>query len=154
MIQRRLSSLLLIAAAAFAGAVHADGRLAIEDAWIRAAPPGAAMLAGYATLRNAGDAPLVVRGARSDAFGSVSMHATRIEDGVARMREIEAITLAPGERVVLEPGGRHLMLMRPARELARGAAAAIVFEVGDGASTTTADFIVRDAPGADPHAGH
>ena len=83
------------------GTAHADGRLMIEGAWIRAAPPGAHMRAGYATLRNGGDAPLVVRGARSDAFGEVSMHSTQIEDGIARMRELPEITLAPGERVVL-----------------------------------------------------
>lgn len=149
---RRLSQMIWIAAMALAGTAHADGRLVVDDAWIRAAPPGAHMRAGYATLRNGGDAPLIVRGARSDAFGDVSMHATQIEDGVARMRELADITLAPGEVVVLEPGGKHLMLMRPLRELGPGEAATVVFEIGEGASTATADFVVRDAAGADPHA--
>lgn len=151
---RHFSRLILAAAAAFAGAAHAEGRLVIEDAWIRTAPPGAAMRAGYATLRNGGDAPLVVRGARSDAFGAVSMHATLMDDGVARMRELPEILLAPGEQVRLEPGGTHLMLMRPARELEAGAKATIVFETGDGNSTATADFLVRDASDDGAHAHH
>ena len=151
---RRLSQVIWIAAMALAGTAHADGRLMIEGAWIRAAPPGAHMRAGYATLRNGGDAPLVVRGARSDAFGEVSMHSTQIEDGIARMRELPEITLAPGERVVLEPGGKHLMLMRPARELELGETATVVFEIGDGTSTATADFVVREAAAANPHAHH
>jgi periplasmic copper chaperone A len=153
-LMRRLSRMILLAAVAVVGVAQADGRLLVEHAWIRAAPPGAPMRAGYAILRNGGDAPLSVRGARSDAFGSVTMHATQIDDGVARMRELPEITLAPGERIVLEPGGKHLMLMQPARELAIGAKATIVFEIGDGASTTTADFLVRESPDADPHAHH
>ena len=43
----------------------AAGRLEISHAWIRTAPPGAMMQAGYAILRNSGDAPLVISGAHS-----------------------------------------------------------------------------------------
>jgi copper(I)-binding protein len=151
---RHFSRMILVAAAAFTGIAHADGKLVVDGAWIRTAPPGAAMRAGYATLRNVGDAPLVVRGARSDAFGSVTIHATQIDDGVARMRELPEIQLAPGEQVVLEPGGKHLMLMRPAQELATGAKAVVVFEIGDGLSTAAADFVVRDAADDGAHAHH
>lgn len=135
-------------AALFATAVHADGRLVVDDAWIRAAPPGAPMRAGYAVLRNDGDAALVVRGVRSDVFDAISVHATLIEDGVARMRELGPVTLAPGERVVLEPGGKHLMLMRPKRALAPGDTVELQFDVEGGASDAV-PFVVRDAAGAD-----
>src|SRR5690349_20517172 len=47
---------------------HAGGKLGVFDAWIRAAPPGATMMAGYATLKNGGDAPLTVLTVQSDAF--------------------------------------------------------------------------------------
>jgi copper(I)-binding protein len=115
------------------------------------------MRAGYATLRNAGDAPLQVLRIRSDAFGDVSLHATVIENGVARMREIDDLRIAPGEQVVLEPGGKHLMLMQPRRELAAGASATLIFDLDDGATTATAEFVVRDAEAAkaaDEHAHH
>ena len=36
-------------------AARADGKLGVMDAWIRAAPPGTEMMAGYATLTNTGD---------------------------------------------------------------------------------------------------
>lgn len=138
-------------------AAQAAGRLVIEGAWIRTAPPTAAMRAGYATLRNAGDAPLQIRRIRSEAFGDVSLHATVIDDGVARMREIDDLRMAPGEQVVLEPGGKHLMLMQPAHELGAGASVTLIFDLDDGASTATADFVVRDAEAAtaaDEHAHH
>ncbi|MBL8296865.1 MAG: copper chaperone PCu(A)C [Rhodanobacteraceae bacterium] len=151
---RHLLPLLVLAVSVLSGAAHAEGRLVIENAWIRAAPPAAPMRAGYATLRNVGDAPLLVRGARSDAFGDITLHATQMDDGIARMRELEEIKLAPGEQAVLEPGGKHLMLMRPLRELNLAETATIVFEIGGGTSTATADFIVREAAEADPTDHH
>ena len=138
-------------------AAQAAGRLVIDGAWIRTAPPTAAMRAGYATLRNAGDAPLQIRHVRSDAFGDVSLHATVIDDGVARMREIDDLRIAPGQQVVLEPGGKHLMLMQPTRELGPGASVTLIFDLDDGATTATADFVVRDAEAAkaaDEHTHH
>ncbi len=143
-----------VLATSFMSTVEAAGHLVVEDAWIRTAPPAAAMRAGYATLRNAGDAPLVVRGATSEVFGGVSIHATVIENGMARMRELPQILLAAGESVSLEPGGKHLMLMRPVRELEAGAKLVIRFEIEDG-SSAEAEFVVRDtAASADDHAHH
>jgi copper(I)-binding protein len=139
----QLSVLSMLALAANPPA-HAAGRLQIVDAWIRTAPPGAMMLAGYATLRNAGDAPLTVVGADSTAFADVSLHESVEADGVARMRALGAIEIAPGASVVLAPGGKHLMLMRPKGESAAGTKVKIhiATQAGEGA---VADFVVRDA---------
>ena len=43
-----------------AGFARAEGKLGVFDAWIRQAPPGATMMAGYATLKNTGDMPVTV----------------------------------------------------------------------------------------------
>lgn len=151
----RALALALLALAAQPFAASAAGRLVIENAWIRTAPPTAPMRAGYATLRNAGDAALTVSGVSSTAFASVSIHTTLTEDGVARMRELPQITLAAGESVILEPGGKHLMLMQPGAELGAGAKAVLTFETSDG-SSTAAEFSVRDAAadGAHDHHAH
>jgi copper(I)-binding protein len=121
----------------------AAGRLEIDRAWIRTAPPGAMMLAGYATLRNTGDAPLTVVGASSETFGDASLHESVEVDGVARMKALGPLEIAPGASVVFAPGGKHLMLMRPKGEIKPGGSIKIHIEAkpGDGA---TADFVVRD----------
>jgi copper(I)-binding protein len=144
---RRLAVLLLALAAT---PVFGAGRLVVDAAWIRAAPPGARMLAGYARLTNAGDAPLVVTGAASAAFGDVSMHASIIEDGVAKMRPLDTVTLAPGATETFAPGGKHLMLMQPAASLATGEKATITLTV-EGGGDVAAEFTVRDGA---PEAGH
>jgi periplasmic copper chaperone A len=133
----------LLLACAIATNVAAAGRLTVEHAWIRTAPPGAMMLAGYATLHNDGDAVLAVVGAHSDAFVDVSLHATHMRDGVVRMEPLHRVELAPGESATLEPEAWHLMLMQPRRALTAGDTVKIHIDTdsGDG---TTADFAVRD----------
>lgn len=152
---RRVAAAMLLSAALLPAAAFAAGRLVVEDAWIRTAPPAAPMRAGYATLRNTGDAPLQIRGAHSAAFADVSLHATQIENGVARMRELDGLSLAPGESATLEPGGKHLMLMQPRGEFGAGAKVVVTFEIESG-SSTDAEFSVREAPapGHDEHHGH
>jgi copper(I)-binding protein len=128
-----------------AARIAAAAGLVVEGAWIRTPPPGATMLAGYARLRNAGAAPIVVTGADGADFGSVSLHESISADGVERMRPLTELTIAPGATVLFAPGGRHFMLMRPTRALAAGDRARIHISTssGDGA---TADFVVADAP--------
>jgi len=102
------------------------------------------MLAGYAVLRNSGDAAVSVVGADSADFGSVSLHESIEENGVERMRPLGTLSIAPGASVTLAPGGKHLMLMNPARGLRAGDTARIHVraESGEGA---IADFVVRDS---------
>ena len=139
--RRRVISIMLAAVASQAAV--AAGRLEVGGAWIRTAPPGAMMLAGYATLHNAGDAALTVTSADSEAFEDVSLHESVEVDGVARMKALGSIEIAPGASVVLAPGGKHLMLMRPKGGVSSGESIKIHFSTkhGDGAE---ADFVVRD----------
>lgn len=112
---------LLAAAAALlasAPALACDG-LAVSEAWIREAPPGA-MSVAYAKLTNRGTRPVVLDGARSAAFGGAGLHRTVVDaSGMSRMRA-GTLTLAPGASAALEPGGWHLMLFDPARLLKAG----------------------------------
>lgn len=141
-ILRTIGLLLAIATAANATAA---GRLVVERAWIRTAPPRTMMLAGYAILRNTGDAPLAVTGAQSADFGDVSLHRSAAENGVERMLPLGRFDIAPGAGVEFAPGGRHFMLMQPVRALHVGDKVKIHIdtEAGEGA---TAEFTLRDEP--------
>lgn len=98
----------------------APPELEATDGWVRVMPPGSRMTAAYATLEWPGDEPLVVSTWRSDAFGDVSLHRTVRSEGVSRMEAVPEVVLAPGSSLALEPGGLHLMLMQPSRELQPG----------------------------------
>lgn len=111
------------------GSAMAELKLQGANAWIRLAPPGTPMLAGYVELKNLGEQPLKLKGGQSGAFGVVEIHRTEEVDGMSRMRQVPLLEIAPGETVKLQPGGLHLMLMQPTREFSEGAS--IVIDILD-----------------------
>lgn len=116
----------------------------VDRAWIRLMPVAMPMRAGYARLRNGCGTPVVVVGARSEAFGEVSLHETRIVDGVSRMREVAELPVAPQASVEMKPGGLHLMLMQPKADLKIGARVRVELLLKDGRSLPV-DFEARSA---------
>lgn len=109
----------------------AAGEITIDGAWIPAAPPGSRMLAGYLDLHNGRETPLVITGAASEAFGRVEIHRSTVVDGVAKMRRQERVEVGPGQTVSFEPGGLHLMLMRPASPPKPGDVITLTLITGD-----------------------
>ena len=148
--QRLLRGLVwaLVASCSVAGSAQGAGRLGVTVAWIRAAPPGAGVLAGYATLKNNGDAPIVVLTVQSDAFRMASVHETINEGGVSKMRELHRLVIAPGATVALQPGGRHLMLMQPRHAIAEGDKVEMMFLLNDGTRVETYFDVVAPDAGA------
>ena len=92
--------------------------LAISDVVVKKPMPGMRMSAGYFKLTNNSRQPIVITHVTSPQFESVEMHESVIEDGVARMVGLDQLDLEPGATVEFVPGGKHLMLMRPADDLA------------------------------------
>ncbi|GIX21460.1 MAG: hypothetical protein KatS3mg121_0243 [Gammaproteobacteria bacterium] len=116
----------------FAGAVLADPPLRFLQARLYEAPPGVETLAAYFTIENPGSADRVLRRFRSDDFARVELHETRLEDGVAHMVPVPALTVPAGGRVALAPGGLHLMLIEPKRPLRAGDHFLLEIEEADG----------------------
>ncbi|MGF1660652.1 MAG: copper chaperone PCu(A)C [Rubrimonas sp.] len=89
--------------------------------------------AGYMTLTNAGHAPVALVGARSTAAPRVEIHETEVDAaGIARMIAQERVEIGPGETVVFEPQGLHVMFMGLAAPLSEGdrLPAELVFDKG------------------------
>lgn len=98
----------------------ADDVLVVRDAWIRAAPPGAVVLAGYATIENPGEANVRLVDASSSGFARVEFHEMRMADGMMKMRRLESVDVPAGKSVAFAPGSDHLMLHEPKRPIAKG----------------------------------
>ena len=109
--------------------------LRIEAPWIRQPPPGAMATGGFMVLKNPGKAAIEVVAARSDAAEWVELHRSIEERGVARMVEQKRLVIPAGGELRLEPGGYHLMMMRPSR-LVAGDRAHITLRYADGAEQT------------------
>ena len=118
----------------------------IGQGWIRAAPPGAKVLAGYARLRNPCAKAVQVTGVGSPDFAMAMMHETVVANGMSTMRHAPTLGVPAGGSLVFAPGGRHIMLMNPRRALKPGDKVRITLSLSDG-TKLSADFpILRDAP--------
>jgi copper(I)-binding protein len=85
--------------------------LTVTDAWSRTTPPGATMGVVYFRLHNGSGKSDRLLKLRTSVAASASVHRTEIVEGMARMREVSVLHVAPGERVEFAPGGLHVMLM-------------------------------------------
>ena len=103
----------------------------VARAYVRPPVAGGDVAVGYLDIENHGAAPVRLVGARTPSARRIEIH-THVHDGdMMRMRKLDALAIAPGERVRLEPGGDHLMLFG-AGELAGQGAAEVVLEFDDG----------------------
>ena len=106
----------------------------VSDAWIREPPPDSTVLAGYLTIHNHGANPVTISGVSGEDFSSIEIHRIVTEDGVSRMQRAGALEIPAGERFVLEPGGYHLMLFNPTRQLVAGDSVELMLTVNNGDS--------------------
>ena len=104
--------------------------LVASDVEITQPMPGRHMSAGFLVLTNNTDADVRITHATSPQFGAVEIHETTIEDGIARMRELDELVVPAGGSVTLERGGKHLMLM----------------QAGDLGESVSLQFFSDDAP--------
>ena len=140
----------LVFSAIFLPRYSLAGDLNAIDPWIPEAPPSARMLAGYMELENDGAQPIRIVDARSEAlFGRVEIHRSETVDGMSRMRRIPALEIPPGERVILERGGLHLMLMQPKRVPSNGETVSIDLLNEAGEVVLTIEAAVRPRPSED-----
>lgn len=96
------------------------GDLLIDHPWARASigetPNGAA----YMTITTQGEDSDRLLRVESRVAKRVELHAHLMEDGIMKMRAVDAIEIAPGEPTLLQPGGLHVMLMGLQNPLVKG----------------------------------
>lgn len=113
----------------------ADSSLVVTEPWIREAPPGADVLAAYMVIANRDVDTATITAISSPDFERIEVHRTLVEDGVARMVPVESLQIAAAGRVVLEPGGMHLMLFNPKRLLRESDTVALNLQQSDTTGT-------------------
>lgn len=123
-----------------------DCRPQIEAAWVREAPPGVPSLAGYLSLQNGCDAAVQVVDVESLDFGRPMIHRTEHAGGVSRMRPVGELVVEPGAALRFEPGGLHLMLMRPNRRFVAGDVVRFRLVLADGRRLYVEAPVRREAP--------
>ena len=129
---KMVKSFIVLLGLCVAGLAQADGHLMVDDAWVREAPPGAMVLAGYMKLHNHAEKNRVLVGAQSPAFESVMLHKTVIEGEMSKMVHQHMITIPAKGMVSFEPNSYHLMMMKPKQPLKAGDKVAVTLSFKDG----------------------
>lgn len=114
--------------------------------WIREAPPGVEVMAGYMTLANQTGNALTLNTVTSPNFGEVALHRTLQRTGAVSMQPVKSLVLPAHASVKLAPGSYHLMLMQPAKPLYVGDLVTLSLTFSDGSSLTIMAPVRRDAP--------
>jgi copper(I)-binding protein len=96
------------------------GDISIGHPWARASIGQAKAGAAYLTLSNAGSETDRLVAVESTAAKKTEIHTHSMENGVMKMRPVEAAEVPPGAPVVFQPGGLHVMLMGLKAPLAEG----------------------------------
>jgi len=118
----------------------------VSKAWIRAAPPTATMLAGYAEVRNDCRAPFVLTGAKSADFMMAQVHSSKMANGMSQMEQVKRSALPVGATFKLAPGQNHLMLMHPKRKLPEGTVVKIDLLLENGQKIPAEFRVLKEAP--------
>ncbi len=92
-----------------AGCAKPSEPIEVTDARAPATPPNATVAAVYMEITAHEPDRLV--GASSKIAHSVEVHHTSIEDGISKMRPVEAIAFDADQTVAFAPGGTHFMMV-------------------------------------------
>jgi len=127
-------------------AAAAATSLTVKDPWVKAGPAGE-MTAAFGVLVNGTDADITITAAESPA-SPLELHEMTMKDGKMIMRPKQGgfVIKAKGSHE-LSPGGDHLMLMAPAKEIAAGDEVAFTLKLADG-STVPFTAIAKPFAGA------
>ena len=80
------------------------GDLMVSGAWSRATPTGVGVGAAFLALSNHGASADRLVGAQTPVAERVEIHESSMDGGVMKMRQQDAVAIAPGETVNLQPG--------------------------------------------------
>jgi copper(I)-binding protein len=151
-----LKSILLAGLLAVAGVATAAAQaptVKVEHAWARATPGGAQSAALYMTLVNKGAADDRLVSVATLVAGKAQMHSSTTENGVMRMRPVEALEVKAGTSTILKPGSYHVMLTELKAPLVAGQSftVTLTFEnAGKIDATATVEKAGATAPGGMP----
>lgn len=113
--------------------LNAFAELDITEARIKNLPPPVPVRAGYMSIKNLSARSVSIVAIHSDAFASVEIHRSVMQDGMMRMEPVDRLTIDPGASLQLAPGGLHLMMMHPAEATRPGDDIEIILQMDDGA---------------------
>jgi hypothetical protein len=114
-----LSLMALLPAAAHGQEATSKG-VTVANAWARATPGGATIGAAFLEIRTDKNTSDRLTGVSSPVAEKAEVHSSSMQNGIMKMRRLDAIDFKPGETLVLKPMGDHIMLFNLKQPLKEG----------------------------------
>lgn len=132
-----LSAAFVLPEAALAAPLAKVGGLEVLDGFLRATPGSMPTGVGYVTIRSTGASDRLLA-FETPACTRPELHTHVNDNGIMRMRKVEAIDVPAGGEVRLESGGLHLMLIDLVGPLTEGDAVPmrLIFETAGAVDVT------------------
>ena len=92
----------------------------VENAYIRAMPPGQKVTAMFLGLNNTSATPHKLIRAESNISESVELHEHKHDNGMMKMRQVENVAIPAEGTTTLQPGGYHIMMINLKQNLQLG----------------------------------
>ena len=133
----------------------------VDKAWARPTVAGQSAGGAFMTINGAGAADRLLS-VKSDAAQTVELHTMSMDGSTMRMRRIDGIDVAAGQKVELKPGGMHVMFMGLKQPLQAGTTVPLVLKFKEGGDVSVDVQVMATAPGtavpaasaATGHEGH
>lgn len=124
----------------------ADGITVVEP-YVRLAPPNAPATGAFMVIRNGGGKEARLVKASNPLSKLTELHTHLNENGMMKMRQVDAIPVPAGGEAVLAPGGLHVMMIDLKAPLKDGQMVPLTLVFDDGSSKQL------DVPVKNPMAG-
>lgn len=90
----------------------------VVDPWLRLMPEGVSSTAGFMTIKNNTDSPIVLEDVSLDWANHAMMHESKVVDGMAKMEHLDELVI--DNELVFQPGAKHIMIMGVKEPLVEG----------------------------------
>ena len=124
----------------------------ISDTWVKSSEMSmvGGMTAVYGTITNNSNQDVVLVGGHTDVTERVEVHEMAMSGGEMVMQQIEGGLVIPaGEKVTLEPGGNHMMLMDLSKAVIAGETISVTFDLEGADDVTIEGIMAKPAEGGD-----
>ncbi|USE38549.1 copper chaperone PCu(A)C [Endozoicomonas sp. SCSIO W0465] len=106
------------------------------NASARATKPGMSSSAAYMTIYNGTHEAIQIRSLSSPVAAKTELHTTEMNNGMMKMRRVDNLTIKPGDKLELKPGGYHVMLMGLKKPIATNSEVPVTITFSNGDKKT------------------
>lgn len=100
----------------------------LVDFVVREMAPGSERGVAYLSIENNSKENLILNYVQSPRIDNIEVHQHLYENGMMKMREVRHLSIDPGQRLSMGPGGYHLMLFGVDKPFKEGESIEFTFE--------------------------